>query len=185
MAHDTRTTPEHAAPMPAIAVNVITIDPLIAVLRRLRAELNAAKDPKARLEIGLHTIRATIEFLNKDRRVIDEQLTAPYAMLENALLDASLGAHAPLLDHPPGDPKRKPAKTSRESVQGRIAFAIALAKGSGKSTSAAAGMAASWARQLSVRCSDGSPITPIALQGGGPISVRGRHPRKPAKRLRT
>jgi hypothetical protein len=141
---------------------------LIAKLREASLAFVAAEDDPARLAIGSTALQAVILYLSKDSEVLDGQLTRPLAVVENAIHDAGRGAKPAVLfepKHPPPPPPEdkkllpsKPSRTTRENVQGALAFALELSIAGKKGTDLAAHRIATEARKLRVFALDGSPI---------------------------
>ena len=138
---------------------------MIAVLREAAKSFDATLNAEARnvalLEAGLTQLRAVIRYLHSDPEVLDGRLTRPLGAIESAVFDAGRGATVPLLEHAPADSK-KPQFTTREHVQGALAYAVEMLRASGMGQEHSVQQVASLARQFGV-CTDGG-ITVTARQ---------------------
>jgi len=146
---------------------------LIAALRKAKAALPkkpTETDEEARerqIEGGLYALRMLMAYLRADADVRDGLLTQPLAVLEAAVHNAVRGAKPVLLNPPPplidaDRPRRgKAPGTTREDVQGSLAFAMKLRMQA--MTTAQTGAAADWVAKQAARygmtCENGELIT--------------------------
>jgi hypothetical protein len=130
---------------------------LIATLRETKKAYDGAGDEKARLAAAVRAQQAVILYLLGDVEVAEGYLTAPLAALENAAFDAGRGATVALLEHTP-ERSGKPTRTTRENIQGELAFALELLIAGKVGTDLAARWVAAEARKWNVAAEDGSPI---------------------------
>jgi hypothetical protein len=137
---------------------------LISKLRRASKGVKLAEDHKERLACGVGALQAIVLYLTKDEEVIDEELTRPLAIIENAVRDAGQGATVALLEHTPANPG-KPRDVTREYVQAVLAFGVELLRASNMSTSNACKWVAEEARKHHVVTEDGSPLTAKRIEG--------------------
>jgi hypothetical protein len=99
---------------------------MVAGLKKAKKALDAAEDDRGRLEAALAAQRAMIHFLDGDLEILDNFLSAPLAVLENAAHDAWRGASVALFEHKPPDDRRKPTEVVSESTMGLLAAALEM-----------------------------------------------------------
>jgi hypothetical protein len=132
---------------------------LFAELRECKTAFDTAADDDVRLTHSRRQLQAVLHFLWCDLDVVNAELTAPLAALRTATYDLAQGANVALLEkRPPLQPGKPPNNTSREVVQGCLAFCLELLTVSKMGTEQAANWIASEARNR-VQTPDGSPVT--------------------------
>ena len=128
---------------------------LVAGLRDALPAFEGAQDDGARLAASRQALAAVLDFLECDPELNASFLLRPIFALKTAAYDRGLGAEPPLLKQASVG---KPAGTSREVIQGILAYAVDLMKKTGLNNENALAWVVKEARNCRITDQNGSSI---------------------------